>query len=481
MAHILENPVASASFIPKESTVSNQIADVIAQQNRFFASGVTKDANFRVQQLRRLRQAIQQYEPKLFDALHADLHKSNFESFGTEIGVTLSEIDGFISHVPRWAKPHSVGTSLFHFPASSRIYYEPFGKTLIIAPWNYPFLLSISPLAGALAAGNTAVIKPSELTVHTSAVMQEMLEAYFPAEQVAVFQGDAAVAQQLLAQPFEFVFFTGSTRVGKIVYEAAAKNLTPAVLELGGKSPCVVDKDIHLTHTARRIVWGKFLNAGQTCIAPDYVLVHRSVKDALIAQMKKETEQFFGSNPQQSSDYVRIINHAHFDRLLRLIDASKVVHGGTHDRNDRYIAPTILDGVQLKDAVMQEEIFGPILPVLTYENTEEALAIIRQRPKPLSLYVFSKDKKWCENIIERTSSGGGCINDTIVHISNKNLGFGGVGNSGLGKYHGKNSFEAFSNRRGILDKKLWLDVPLRYAPYNKLSLDMVRKIYRWFF
>ncbi|MCB0515254.1 MAG: aldehyde dehydrogenase [Chitinophagales bacterium] len=457
---------------------TTEIQNTLAAQKNFFDSGATQSLSFRREQLQKLYDAIVQNENEIFAALHADLHKSKFESFGTEIGLVLGEIKHTLRKLATWMRPQKVGTSLFHFPASSYTQAEALGQVLIIAPWNYPFQLLFSPLVGAIAAGNTVVLKPSEIAENCSRLFTRIVRETFSSEYMAIFEGGVEVSQSLLAEKYDMIFFTGSTPVGKVVYQAAAKHLTPVVLELGGKSPCIVAADAPLATTAKRIVWGKFVNAGQTCIAPDYIFAHKSIVQELIAELAKAIEAFYGSNIEASPDYPRIINEKNFNRLVQLISDEKIVYGGKADKAALYISPTILYPADAKDAAMQEEIFGPILPILPYENLESIVHFIRQRPKPLALYVFSKNNKTIDYIMQNTSAGGCTINDTLIHLANDNMHFGGVGESGIGGYHGKSSFEAFSHQKAITRRGLWLDVPLRYPPYNRISLNSLKWLFK---
>ncbi len=442
------------------------IAKSLQNQREFFKSGTSKDADFRLTQLKKLRAAIVKYEKKIMTALKADLNKPAFEAYGTEVGFVLGELDHTIKHVKKWMRPNKVKTALFHAIGSSRIQHDPYGAVLIIAPWNYPFQLLIAPLIGAISAGNTVVLKPSELAPHTSDVCVEMIKETFDEHYIDIFEGGVPVSQELLAQKWDYIFFTGSTAVGKIVYQAAAKHLTPVTLELGGKSPCIVDKDTDIKVTAQRIAWGKLLNAGQTCIAPDYLLVQEEVKDELIEQLKKSIKKFYGKNPMKSKNYCRIISSKHLERLGALLENTNVVHGGEIDAETKYISPTLIDGVTDNDPVMQSEIFGPILPIMTYRNINEAIDYVNSHPKPLALYVFTKNKKLSKKVLKETSSGGACVNDTISHIASTEMPFGGVGASGMGGYHGKFSFEAFSHAKSVMERSQMIDPPLRYAPYR---------------
>ena len=444
----------------------------IEKQRMFFNTQKTKDIDFRISQLKTLKRAILAYEDRLYEALWKDLHKSKFEAYATEIGLVLTEIGAHICHLRKWAKPKRVFTNqTIHFWSTSRIYKEPYGLILIIAPWNYPFQLLINPLVGAISAGNCITLKASEYTPNTADVMIRMITEFFPPEYISIFGGGRLANQALLSQDWDFIFFTGSPVVGKVVMEAAAKNLTPVSLELGGKSPCIVDHDANLKVAASRIVWGKYINAGQTCIAPDYLFVHQSVKMELMELMKLKIVEYFGKNPKESPDYVRIATVAKTQRLAEFLKGAHLVTGGEIDLEARYIAPTILDAVTPEDPIMQEEIFGPILPVMEFKELSEVTKYVNSHPKPLAFYYFSDSKAKQNDILRTTSSGGGCINEVLMHIANHHLPFGGVGNSGIGHYHGKYSFEVFSHSRSIMKKANFIDIPIRYAPYkNKLRL-----------
>ncbi|PPS45800.1 aldehyde dehydrogenase [Chroococcidiopsis sp. TS-821] len=446
------------------------INDIIRKQRVYFQNGKTKDVEFRIEQLKTLKRAIQENTEGIVDALKKDLRKPELETYATEISITR-EIDYALKHIRSWVKPKKVRIPLEQLPGKGYIYPEPLGVVLIIGPWNYPFQLVIAPLIGAIAAGNCVIVKPSEIAPNTSAVVAQIIQKYFDPAYIAVVEGGIDISKQLLAEKFDHIFFTGGTAVGRIVMEAAAKHLTPVTLELGGKSPCIVDSDINLEHTARRIAWGKFINAGQTCIAPDYLLVHRQIKQQLLDSLQKVIREFYGEEPQQSSDYGRIINQKQFSRLVELLRDGKIVTGGSTDSRDLYIAPTIIDQVSLEMPVMQEEIFGPILPIIEYDDLSEAIAIINEKPKPLALYLFSRNRDIQQRVLQETSSGGACINDTVMHVGVSSLPFGGVGDSGIGKYHGKASFDTFSHEKSVLKKSFWLDLKWRYAPYaGKLNL-----------
>lgn len=450
------------------------IREIISRQRKFLATGKTKEVNFRHEQLQKLKAAIKKSDRAILDALYADLHKPEFEGY-FELAVT-QDIDYTLKHLKSWVKPKKVKTPLTQFPASACIYPEPLGVVLIIGPWNYPFSLMISPLIGAIAAGNCAILKPSEIAPHTSQILAEIVEATFEPEYIAVVEGGVETSGQLLAEKFDHIFFTGGTRVGKIIMEAAAKHLTPVTLELGGKSPCLVDRDLNLTEAAKRITWGKFINAGQICIAPDYLLVDAAIKTDLLAEIKKCLHNFYGDNPANSRDYARIINSTQFDRLTKLLQDGEILVGGETIKSDRYIAPTVIDNVALDAPIMQEEIFGPILPVIEYENLDEALAIINSRPKPLALYIFSRNKDIQQRILQATSSGGVCINDTIMQVGVNELPFGGVGESGIGSYHGMASFDTFSHHKSVLKKSFLLELNWRYAPYKE-KVEQLKKMF----
>ena len=444
-----------------------EIDTILKQQREFFRSGATLPVEFRLKMLRRLYAAVKKYVPEIAAALHEDLGKSEFESFMCESGFALSEISYMIRHVKRYARRRFVYTPLAQFPSVSFRQPTPYGNVLIMSPWNYPFLLSVEPLCSAIAAGNTAIVKPSAYSPATSAIVEKILSECFPPEYVAVVTGGRKENAELLDKKFDFVFFTGSQAVGREVLRHNAERLTPAVLELGGKSPCIVDETAKLPLAAKRIVFGKYLNCGQTCVAPDYVLCNRRVKDRLIEEIRRQIHLQYGTNPLENPDYGRIVNQKHFDRILGLIDSGKVIVGGGSRPDSLQIEPTVMDNVTFDDAVMGEEIFGPVLPILTYERFGDIFQMLADRPKPLALYLFSQDKRRIKAVTQRISYGGGCINDVIVHLATSEMGFGGVGESGMGSYHGRDGFDAFSHIKSILDKKTWLDLPIRYQPYNR--------------
>lgn len=454
------------------------IKTLIKNQRKFFATNKTKDISFRKEQLKKLKQAISDNEQAFMDALHKDLRKHEFEAYATEIGFILVELKKAINSVGKWAARRSVPTPLFHFNGKSYVQPEPYGCTLIISPWNYPFQLLFAPLIGAIAAGNCAILKPSEFAPATSAITSKIINELFPAEYITVIEGGIPESQALLEERFDYIFFTGGTNVGRIVYQAAAKHLTPVTLELGGKSPCIVDRDTNINLTAKRIVWGKFVNAGQTCIAPDYILVDKAVKAKLVAKMIEHLKKAYGDNPQASEYYPRIINDNHHSRLASYIKDGKVLHGGRTDADDLYIEPTLLEEVGEDAAVMTEEIFGPILPILEYDSIPDAIEFVAKRPKPLAMYIFSKNEKNIKRILDDTSAGGVTVNDTLLHIANPHLPFGGVGESGIGAYHGQLSFDVFSHLKSVLRRTFMVDDPVRYAPY-KLNLNWLRKLMDW--
>ena len=448
--------------------IVNRIPDIVASQRTYFRSHATLDVEHRLEMLRKLRNAIVKHEQSLTDALYLDLHKSYEEAYLTEISIVLGEIDNFLKHVKRWAAPSKRSTPLKLKPSKSAIITEPLGVSLIIAPWNYPVQLLLNPLVGAIAAGCTAVLKPSPYVPNVSVALARMIKECFDESYVAVVQGHRDVNSALLKERYDIIFFTGSPDLGRVVMRAAAENLTPVVLELGGKSPVVVDKSANIAVAAKRIAWGKSLNAGQTCIAPDYLLIHHEVKEQFIEAFKRAMMELHGENPQESKHYVRMVSAKAFERVSGYLHEGTIRHGGRVDAHDRYIEPTLLDGVSVDSAVMREEIFGPVLPIVEIESVDEAIAFITDREKPLALYVFAKEEV-AAGVIAHTSSGGACINDVIMHIANERMPFGGVGNSGMGRYHGRDSLYAFSHRRATLNTPTWIDVPFRYMPYKMFN------------
>ncbi len=451
-------------------------ATIIQSQRAFFQSGVTRPLAFRRTQLRKLLAALAAHESALMAALHADLRKSPQEAYATEIGMVASEIRHLVRHLPAWMKRQPRNPPLAAWPATGFIQPEPYGVALILGPWNYPLQLLLSPLAGALAAGNCAVLKPSEFAPHTAAAIAKLTASTFASEYVALIPGDKEVAELLLREQFDSIFFTGGTEAGKAVMTAAARQLTPVTLELGGKSPCLVCADAPLDVVARRIVWGKFMNAGQTCVAPDYILVDRRIRAGLLEALSRCIREFYGDHPQRSPDYGRIINRRHFDRLSGLLEEGRIVHGGQRDANDLFIAPTILVELPENARAMREEIFGPILPVLEFEDLDGALKSLRDHPTPLALYLFTHSEAIQERVLAETRSGGVCINDTVSHMIGKSLPFGGLGESGLGAYHGRASFDCFTHSRSVLSRSFAFDPRLRYPP-PRLSLATLKRAF----
>jgi aldehyde dehydrogenase (NAD+) len=436
------------------------------------------DIGYRKILLTRLLDTIVENESEIISALKADFNKPAFEAVVTETSYVISDLKHTIKNINRWAKPKRVFPFIVNIPSSDYIYKEPYGRVLIISPWNYPFQLALCPVIAAVAAGNQIILKPSELTPNTAEIIQKIISKVFSINQVEVIQGDASVATQLLEQRWDYIFFTGSVAVGKIVAKAAAQHLTPVTLELGGKNPCIVDETANLQIAAKRIVWGKFINAGQTCIAPDYILVHQKSKESFIQFLKQEITNAYGDNPEISPDFARIINAKNWSRLIGMLESDKVIFGGKSNSETNYLAPTLIEENNLDSLIMQDEIFGPLLPIVTYNNESEIDTIIAKYEKPLALYVFSERNNFCDTIISKHSFGGGCINDTMVHFSNNKLPFGGVGHSGIGAYHGQLSFDIFSHHKAIVKKATWIDLPLRYAPY-KGKLTIVKKILNW--
>lgn len=441
----------------------------IDRQRRFFDTDKTRSLEFRQKALFRLEKGILGYQEEIKRALYEDLHKSGYEAYMTEIGMSLSELAYVRKHLKSWMKRRYVHTPMSQFPGISFQMEEPYGVVLVMAPWNYPFLLCIEPLIGAMAAGNCCVLKPSAYAPAVSRVLDKMLTQLFPREYILVTEGGRAENQALLAQRFDHIFFTGGVEVGKQVMEKAARNLTPVTLELGGKSPCIVDETADLKIAAKRLVFGKFLNSGQTCVAPDYLLVQEDVKEELLRYIKKWISKMYGKDPLDGPDYPRMINEKHYERVMGLIQGETVLVGGIGRKESLQIAPTVLDDITGTSRIMQEEIFGPVLPVLTYKTLEEAEDFIKEREKPLALYYFTGDKRREGQLLERLSFGGGCINDTIMHLASPYLGFGGVGQSGMGSYHGKNSFLTFSHTKSIVKKFRHPDIPIRYQPYNRVK------------
>ncbi len=444
-----------------------EIDNILLSQRKFFESGQTLSVSFRIEMLRKLRETVRKYEAEICEALKSDLGKSSFEGFMCEAGLALTEISYMIKNTRRLSREKRVPTPLAQFASRSFKKPTPYGNVLIMSPWNYPFLLSIDPLADAIAAGNTVILKPSAYSPATSAIVEKIVTECFPPEYVAVVTGGRKENAELLNKKFDLVFFTGSQNVGKEVLRHTAETLTPVVLELGGKSPCIVDSSAKIKLAAKRIVFGKYLNCGQTCVAPDYILCHKSIRDELVREIVSQIKKQYGETPLTNPDYGKIINKKHFDRICSLIDNKKVVTGGNSDSDTLQIEPTVMDNVTFEDLIMQEEIFGPVLPVLTCDDFEQIFSVLSGRPKPLALYIFSEDKHHIKAVTERLSYGGGCINDTVIHLATSGMGFGGVGESGMGAYHGEEGFNAFSHTKSIVDKKTWMDLPMRYQPYKK--------------
>lgn len=453
-----------------------KIEEIVKKQKQFYKTNQTKSVKYRKVALRKLKEAILKNEREIEIALKKDLNKSSSESYMAEIGMCLSEINYLLRKVNNWSKKKRVHTPLAQFCASSYKLAEPYGICLIIAPWNYPFMLTIEPLIDAIAAGNCAILKPSEFSVNTSNVIEKIIKETFDEEYVAVVQGEKEVCLELLEQDVDYIFYTGGTRVGNIVMEKAAKRLIPVTLELGGKSPCIVDQDANLKLAAKRILFGKILNAGQTCVAPDYLLVHEDVKDKLMGYMQKYIREFLGNNPLTNENYPKIIHQGHFQRLLHLLEGEEILLGGKYNKQEEKIELTFVNGNNAKRELVEEEIFGPIMPVFTYGRIEEAIEFINKKEKPLAFYLFTDDKKTEKRLLQEISFGGGCINDTIIHLATSQMGFGGVGKSGMGSYHGKAGFDTFSHYRSIVKKYNWIDLPIRYMPYTKQKDILIR----WF-
>ncbi|MCC5890797.1 MAG: aldehyde dehydrogenase [Alkalibacterium sp.] len=445
-------------------------------QRHYFHQGHTLPVEFRKKQLKKLKNVLKTNQDRILEAVYKDFKKSAFETYVTEIQVVYDEIDYMLKHLEKLARPEKVKTPLVHFYSKSKLIHDPLGTVLIISPWNYPLALALTPLVGAMAAGNCAVIKPSEMSAHTSSLLYSLLTETFEQEYITVYEGEADTTQRLLKQGFDYCFFTGSTEVGKKVMKSASETLTPVTLELGGKSPCIVTEDADIVKAACRIVWGKFVNAGQTCIAPDYVLVHESVKNRLVLLIQEVIRRFYGEEPMNSEDYASIITDKHFDRLLDMMKKEHVLHGGDFNPNSRKITPTLIDNPSWDSQLMTEEIFGPILPIVSYNSIVDTVYILQNKPKPLALYLFTESDAYKEFIMDSLSFGGGCINDTIIHFANLNMPFGGVGQSGIGYYHGKYSFETFTHTKSITEKTTLFDIALRYPPYSQQVLGFLKKI-----
>ena len=450
------------------------IQEIIRKQRNYFYTGATLNIDFRITALKKLQTSIQSHQEQINAALKSDLGKSSFESYMCESGLVLSEITYMLKHIRSLSREKTVHTPLAQFHSRSYRKPSPYGVTLIMSPWNYPFLLTFDPLVDAIAAGNTAVLKPSAYSPATSNIICEIVRECFPEEYVAVVMGGRQENSCLLQEHFDYIFFTGSQAVGKEVMRHASEHLTPVTLELGGKSPCIVDKSANIKLAAKRIVFGKYLNCGQTCVAPDYIYCHREVKDALLKQIQKQIRKQFGKSPLDNKNYGKIINEKHFNRIQNLIDPAKVVCGGNARPETLQIEPTVMDQVTFEDAVMQEEIFGPVMPVLTFNSIDEVIRNVNSMAHPLALYIFAQDKAICEKVTSECGFGGGCINDTIIHLATSYLGFGGVGNSGMGSYHGKKSFDTFTHEKSIIKKSDKIDIPVRYMPYNKAKEQLMK-------
>ena len=455
-----------------------RVEEILDEHHRFFHGGKTKDTDFRIRQMEKLAQVLRENEGRILQALREDLHKSAHEAFMTETGALYSSISYAIKHLKSWTRPRKVKAPLMLFGSRSAVYPEPYGTVLIIGPYNYPVNLVFEPLIGAVAAGNCAVVKPSEMAPAVSSAVTEMLGKNFDQAYIRVIEGERETTAQLVRAPFDYIFFTGSPNVGRIVMEAVAHNLVPVTLELGGKSPCIVDETADIDKAAKKITWGKFCNAGQTCIAPDYAVVHHRVKPALLERIKIYTKRFFGENPRESSDFGRIINTRHTERIAALLRGGNILLGGQADIESRYIAPTVLGDAGWEDPVMQEEIFGPVLPVLTYDDLETLISRLNSGPKPLGLYLFTKDKQTEKRVLSAVSFGGGCVNDVLVHAGNPYLPFGGGGNSGTGSYHGKKSFDTFSHEKSVLHRRFDIPSDAMFPPYTEKKTGMLRRFYR---
>lgn len=455
---------------------NEKILDVLKKQKEYFYEGETKNIDFRIKQLQKLKRAIKDNEKLITEALYKDLHKPEFEAYATEIGYIYDSIGYFIKNLKKWAKVRRVKTPAVHFGSRSYIYAEPYGSVLIVGPFNYPFQLIMEPLIGAISAGNCVVIKPSEYTTNVSKIVYKIIKENFHEKYIEVIEGGKEETSILINSPFDYIFFTGSVAVGKIVMEAAAKNLVPVTLELGGKSPTIVHKDANIESASERIIWGKFMNVGQTCVAPDYLLVHKEIKDQLVSKLIEKIKIFYGNNPKTSKDYGRIVNEKQFSRIKGLINEDKVIFGGDYGVEELYIDPTIMNNVTWEDKVMGEEIFGPVLPILEYENLNEIINKINSRPKPLALYLFTESREVEKKVVENISYGSGCINDTMTHLASPFLPFGGVGTAGVGSYHGQRSFETFSHMKSVLKKSTRFNLKFIFPPYTKKKVAMLRRV-----
>lgn len=451
-----------------------EIKQIVQKHRTYFSTGATLNVSYRVHALTKLKSCIIKKEEKIHEAIKNDLGKSGFESYMCETGLVLSEISYMLKHIRSYAKEKTVWTPLAQFASRSYKKPSPYGVVLIMSPWNYPFLLTLDPLVDAVAAGNTVVLKPSAYSPHTSEMIREIISECFDEKYVSVVTGGRAENACLLNEHFDYIFFTGSQAVGREVMRKASEHLTPVTLELGGKSPCIIEKSANIKLAAKRVVFGKYLNCGQTCVAPDYIYCDRTIKDKFIREVKRQIQKQYGKQPLQNPNYGKIINEKHFNRILGLIEPDKVVFGGTINRNGLQIEPTVMDNVTFGDAVMKEEIFGPLMPVLTYDALDEAIRNINALPHPLALYIFTGNKEIAQKVTSRCGFGGGCVNDTIIHLATSEMGFGGFGESGMGSYHGKDGFDTFSHYKSIVDKKTWLDLPMRYQPYKNFYGKLVR-------
>ncbi|WP_396953931.1 aldehyde dehydrogenase [Neobacillus niacini] len=465
--------ITNNAYTLREGDSLDNYSYLVENQKAFFKTGKPKELAFRLEALKKLKSAIQANEKKLMNALKSDLNKSDFDAYTAEIGFVLAELSFTMKHLLSWVKPQKVKTPVTHIGSASYIYSEPYGVSLIIAPWNYPFQLAIAPLIGAIAAGNTAVIKPSELTPNTSALLAELIKGLYPEKYIAVVEGAVETSQALLKEKFDYIFFTGSVPVGRVIMEAAAKNLTPVTLELGGKSPCIVHHDANIKLAAKRIAWGKFTNAGQTCIAPDYLYLHKGIKEEFLSLFKDAIKELYGAEPLNNPNYTHIVSERHFNRLQSFLNNGEVYCGGKTDAQTLAIEPTVLTGITWSDPIMEDEIFGPILPVMEYESLDEVLKGIHNHPKPLALYIFSEHNEVQQEVLGNVSFGGGCVNDTVYHFVSPHLPFGGVGPSGIGSYHGKGSFDTFSHKKSVLKQTTLFDLPFRY-PNVKNGLKIIK-------
>ncbi len=451
-----------------------KIQEIYTKQQAFFNSNITKDVSFRIEQLKKFKKLLKENEDLLYKAIYEDFGKSEFETYMSELSLIYHEINIFVKNIKKWSKRKKVATGFANFPAKSYIIPEPLGTTLIIGAWNYPYQLLLVPAISSIAAGNTVILKPSELPAKTSETMAKIINDNFPSDYFCVVEGGAKETTEILEYRFDKIFFTGSIPVGKIIYKAAAKHLTPVTLELGGKSPTFVLADTDIKMTAKRIVWAKFLNAGQTCVAPDYILVDKSIEEIFLKALKSEIEEHYKNSEEIDENYLRIINMNNFDRLSKLIDSDKIYFGGNCDRAKRFISPTILQDISFQDEIMKDEIFGPILPVLSFSDLDQAIKMVKERAKPLACYIYSNNRQTIDKLLKEISFGGGAVNDSLMQLSNSNLPFGGVGLSGIGSYHGKSGFDTFSHNKSILDKPFWFEANFKYAPYSKYKLKIIK-------